>query len=580
MPNLNPFQDCLPIPDVVMPIGSNKNGHLTMKAKVKKIKLHKNLPATKVWSYHLAKGKIIKHGDGSSYLGPTIQVSRGDLVHVNWQNKIDSCDTLPYEVIKVPFTEGDTPIPQNIPGKANALPDTGAMNTFDKMRAPLRELRSALVTHLHGGRSQADSDGWPDDTAISGQTEHYTYQNDQSATMLWYHDHANHITRLNVFAGLAGVWLIRDEEEESLNLPDGDFELPLVIQDRNLDLDNADNFTGALLHKTEVTEGPAEFFGPYTLVNGKIWPKASVEPRLYRFRVLNGSNARTYRLMLLDELGNSLDARIWQIGCDQGMTENKISFPTDGLVLMPGERVDLLVDFSEYSNQKLYLWNSAEAPFSNAPITISPAGELASFLLNPTGISGSEDDRRPYPQIMRFDVEASASSSSHLVPPDPLWQVSRPPVGFAANMPIRLMALVEKPADPTVIDSTAMLVFWEYVEDTPKTPAPPGADIVRFSHIHPATDLLVPPKRYWKGAEEFYDRINWEVHLDDTEQWYIVNISPDTHPVHVHQVDMNVNQRYAIAIQPVPILLPSAQHYLSTLIKPALKIQYGLIPVK
>lgn len=304
MPNLEPFQDFLPIPDVVEHAANNAAGHrLTIKAKVKHVKLHKDLPPTEVWSYRMAEGVVIREGSGASYLGPTIVVNRRNIVKVRWANKIKAADytpgKLPYEVVKVDPTSVAPVIPQNVPGKEGALPSTD-----DKLRGQLQNLTASLVTHLHGGRTQADSDGWPDNIANTDQSADYLYHNDQAATMLWYHDHANHVTRLNVFAGLAGVWLIRDDEETSLDLPDCDFELPLVIQDRNLDVE-AGSFTGKLLHKTEVNGGPAEFFGPYTLVNGKIWPKASVEPRLYRLRVLNGSNARTYRLMLLDAQGTS-----------------------------------------------------------------------------------------------------------------------------------------------------------------------------------------------------------------------------------------------------------------------------------
>ena len=557
---LEPFLDDLPVPPVVKPFGGIFGAqHLAMKAKVKFVNLHQDIPLTKVWSYRLDEGTVVRPGSGRTYLGTTIVVNQGDLVKVSWQNKISPTERLPYEVVKVPYIDGATPLPQNSPGKdVNILTEAQ-----DHLRADIHNLRAALVTHLHGGRSQADSDGWPDDTVVSGQTAYFSYQNDQASTMLWYHDHANHVTRLNVFAGLAGAWLIRDEEENNLDLPDGDFELPLVIQDRNLDVDNTGNFTGALLHKTEVIDpadpnpdgpsgGPAEFFGPYTLVNGKIWPKTSVEPRLYRFRVLNGSNARTYRLMLLDDKGNSLDTLIWQIGCDQGLLKNKIPFPADGLVLMPGERVDLLINFAGYENQQFYLWNTAEAPFSNTPLTATYVNdvktELTTFLGDSNKPSGNELDRRWYPQIMRFDVTASTSGTSHIIPANPLVPSARPEVTFSPDMPIRLMALVEKPADPSVIDGTAMLVFWEYVEDTKKTPAPPGAELVSFSYIHPATKLPVPAKQYWKGAEEFYDQLNWRIHLGDTEQWYMVNVSPDTHPIHVHLVDAKVNQRYGYTL--------------------------------
>jgi FtsP/CotA-like multicopper oxidase with cupredoxin domain len=538
IPTLEPFTDFLTIPDVVEPIHTATEHHLTLKAKTKRVKLHKDLPLTDVWSYQLGVGKVIKPGVGSSYLGPTINVNRGEGVEVRWANKIKTDHhkpgKLPYEVVKIDPTQV-ADIPQNVPGKDGILSDSA-----DPMRLKLKDLSAFLVTHLHGGRSQADSDGWPDNTTRTDQSNYYSYQNNQAAAMLWYHDHANHVTRLNVFAGLAGVWLIRDEEESLLNLPDCDYELPLVIQDRNLDVE-AGQFTGKLLHKTEVNGGPAEFFGPYTLVNGKIWPKAAVDARLYRLRVLNGCNARTYRLVLLDAQGASQHANINQIGCDQGLMEYMVAYPPEGLVIAPGERVDLLVDFNGFQGQSLYLWNTAEAPFSNSlPITADPTAELAAYFANNLAGNIGDDGRRPYPQVMRFDVDALPSGNSQPLPNNRLWLPDHPTIELSPNMPIRLMALVEKP--PMDATGTAMLVFWEYVEDTDKTPAPAGAEIVSFSYVHPLTNLPIPPKNYWKGAEEFYDRINWKIHLGDVEQWYMVNVSPDTHPIHVHLVDMKVTQ--------------------------------------
>lgn len=554
MAKLKPFMDSLPIPDVVKPIGTSSNGHLTIKAKAKKVKLHKNLPATNVWSYRLDKGKVIKNGSGSSFLGPTVQISRGDLVNVFWQNKIDPSETLPYEVVKVPYIDGSTPVPpENVPGQ-DATTLTEAQ---DFLRAKAHNLQAALVTHLHGGRSQADSDGWPDNTSTPNQTAHYVYHNNQKASMLWYHDHANYITRLNVYAGLAGVWLIRDDEENSLGLPDGDFELPLVIQDRNLDLDSTNKFTGALLHKTEVTDGPAEFFGPYTLVNGKIWPKAEVEPRLYRFRLLNGSNARTYRIVLLASDGANHSDKMLQIGGDQGLADNLLTVSTNGLILAPGERADIVFNFDLFNNQKLYLWNTAEAPFGNDPTFIpDAASELAVLLAPGYNHVGNISDtaRRPHPQIMRFDVVKPLTGVSQVMPTADTWITPRMPLVFKQTTPIRLMALIEKP--PMSANETAMLVFWEYVRSSDVSP-PSGADIIDFSYFHPETNLPVTEK-FWLAAEEFYDRINWFIHQNNTEHWYIVNLSPDTHPIHIHLVDFKVNQRsnYDVYVNSSPTPLP------------------------
>lgn len=108
MSNLKPFQDDLPIPPVVKPYGGNFNAHhLAMKAKVKRVKLHQDLPPTKVWSYRLDEGAFVSFGSGNTYLGPTIVVNRSEHVNVRWQNKITPSETLPYEVVKIPYTEGD-----------------------------------------------------------------------------------------------------------------------------------------------------------------------------------------------------------------------------------------------------------------------------------------------------------------------------------------------------------------------------------------------------------------------------------------------------------------------------------------
>lgn len=550
MPRLKAFQDEMPIPEVVRPLpGVPTAHHLSISAHAENLKLHVDLPPTEVWKYRLNQGNVVHQGSGSTYLGPTIEVRRAEHVIVAWHNAINAITTLPFEVIKANADKAH-PVPQNEPGQVSAIPEA-----VDKVRNQMHGLHAALVTHLHGGRTQADSDGWADNTILSGQVAHYSYPNDQAATLLWYHDHCMHVTRLNVFAGLAGAWIIRDDEEHSLQLPHGDHEIPLIIQDRNLDTDAAGNFTGALLHKTEVNnaQGPAEFFGPYTLVNGKIWPKLTIEPRLYRFRVLNGSNARTYRLMLLDGDGNIAQRAVWQIGCDQGLMQNKTAIPDDGLVLMPAERADLLVDFASFAGKHLYLWNTADAPFGDEPANKPDArhvkAELLSLVADPTASADTVDpnnatNRRLFPQVMRFDVRAKTTGPSGVVPADPLWKTSRPALVFDDKTPIRFMGLVEAPpADPTQPDATTMLVFWEFVP-TSEQPAPPGAEVVTVKYWHPGKGAF-DTQKLWKAAEQFYDQLNWRVHLDATELWYVINLSADSHPIHVHLVDMTVNQRYA-----------------------------------
>lgn len=549
MPQLIPFVDEMPIPPVVHPVAGPHGSHdLQIAAKVKWVKLHSDLPApAQLWGYEHTVGKVVRHGRGDTYLGPTVEVRQATSVTVTWQNAIPAGTTLPYAVIKANSDPNTGFIAQNVPGYDGAIAEAD-----DKVRQQARKLQAALVTHLHGGRTQADYDGWPDNTIIPGQVARYTYHNEQAAAMLWYHDHSMHVTRLNVYAGLAGVWLVRDPQEDNLHLPAGEYELPLVIQDRNLDVGEGGAFTGMLLHKVEVNGGvgPAEFFGPYTLVNGKIWPKTPVAACLYRLRLLNGSNARSYRLLFLDDKGQNHNGSVWQIGCDQGLLEQKIPLPETGLILMPAERADVLIDFSAYTGS-IYLWNTADAPFGDDPTARPDAAqitqEVVNLIANPLVTAEAVDpanaDRlRLFPQVMRFDIGAPPPKGAS-IPPDPL-RSPLPPPDVSDKTTIRFMGLVEQPAEnPSMPDATTMLVFWEFVS-TAEKPAPPDAEVITIKYKHPVTgaDLI---QQYWKAASAFYDQVNWMVHLDSTEIWYIINLSGDAHPVHVHLVDFQVTQRHA-----------------------------------
>ena len=209
--------------------------------------------------------------------------------------------------------------------------------------------------------------------------------------MLWYHDHVMGVTRFNVYAGLAGLWIVRDERERELELPEGPpYELPLLLSDRNFDTDQAGNLTGDLLHKTDPEV--MECFSPFTTVNGTVWPHLDVEPTTYRLRLLNGSNARTYRLVLTRE-GEPDHERITQIGSEGGLLQAPVSIPGQGLVLASAERADLLVDFSDLApGTELTLWNTATAPFDGAGRRSREGGQGRSR--RPTALPGGDAHSR------------------------------------------------------------------------------------------------------------------------------------------------------------------------------------------
>jgi spore coat protein A len=213
-----------------------------------------------------------------------------------------------------------------------------------------------VMTHLHGGFVAGDSDGNPaltPDGFGPGQTQHVFYTNQQPqmpASLLWFHDHGLGATRLNVFAGLAAAYILRDQfdtgnEPNPIGIPGGRYEIPLVVQDRQF---NAD---GTFLYPTSNIPGVTwigEYFGDVMLVNGKVWPFLEVEPRLYRLRILNGCNAR---ILNLDIPGTNMV----QIGAEGGLWDAPV--PVNSLVLAPAERADVIVDFSPFRGQRVLLSN-------------------------------------------------------------------------------------------------------------------------------------------------------------------------------------------------------------------------------
>ncbi|GAA3387123.1 multicopper oxidase family protein [Cryptosporangium minutisporangium] len=220
------------------------------------------------------------------------------------------------------------------------------------------------VVHLHGGHTPADHDGWPTDLVmpLSGTHSHshshhpgritqgrrdYVYPLDQEAATLWYHDHRMDFTGPQVYRGLAGFHLVRDAVEEALPLPSGDREIPLMIADRAFASDGSLKYPA--MDPAGHTAGPMDdwiegVLGDVILVNGAPWPELEVVGARYRFRVLNASNARRYRLTL-DPPPPGGPAFV-QIGSDAGLLAAPVEH--GNVDIAPAERFDLIVDFSGY----------------------------------------------------------------------------------------------------------------------------------------------------------------------------------------------------------------------------------------
>ena len=185
--------------------------------------------------------------------------------------------------------------------------------------------------HLHGGHVPAESDGHPMDVIAPNGSFDYVYPNDQDAAFLWYHDHAHGRTAKTLYYGLVGTYVLNDEREEELDLPTGEYDVPLVLAD------HAFNKDGSFRYAENVDLG---FFGDTILVNGAVVPRMRVERRIYRLRFLNAGNARTYDL----RLGRGRE--MVQIASDGGLLERPVR--RTSVPLHPAERVELLIDFGKY----------------------------------------------------------------------------------------------------------------------------------------------------------------------------------------------------------------------------------------
>ena len=386
-------------------------------------KAHRDLPAATMWGYN------------GMWPGPTLEVRRGQPISVKWTNQLPTKHFLPLDY--------------TIHGEEESVPQV------------------RTVTHVHGARVMPDSDGYPDAWVTSDgragamrAADPCHYPNDQPATTLWYHDHAIGITRLNVYAGLAGFYLIRDPEEDSLNLPSGPYEIPLMIQDRSF---NAD---GSLLYPPAPNgTHPVwmqEFFGNAICVNGKATPFLEVEPRKYRFRMVNGSNARFYHLTLVpaDASGkpNGRPAEappFMQIGTDGGLLPAPLKMHY--LIFSPGERFDLVIDFSQHKGANLAMTNNAPAPYARGG-EIVPSDVMLFKVTKP--LSGTDTSSVPEALVPFYPLDPSLAVRERTLS---LVEMDRPSDGYT------MIGLLDKKHwdDPITEDPKAgSMEIWSFANTT------------------------------------------------------------------------------------------------------------------
>ncbi len=412
-------------------------------------------PVTTVWGYGDANNPAT-----FSYPGHTIVAHRGTPVKVRYSSELPATHLLPVDTT-----------PHCGPNTASCAP-TGR-----------------TIVHLHGGHVGPESDGYPEAWfTADGQTgpffnpEPFDYSNDQEAATLWFHDHALGITRLNVYAGLAAFYILRDDNEAALGLPQFPYEVPIVMQDRVFYPDGSLAYPNAPAPSIPGFEewpgGPSivpEFFGNTIVVNGQTWPFLEVEPRKYRIRFLNGSEARFYRLLL------SSGQQFFQIGTDGGFLNAPVA--VNQLTMSPAERADVILDFAPFAGQTITLRNTAKSPF--------PAGAVPNP--NTTG------------QIMQFRVTLPLSA----IPDPPLPANLRPVYG---------------PIQPLVPNAPSrQLILFE------------GTD--EFGRLKPLLGTVAA------GALEWDDDITENPAVNSNEVWEIHNTTPDTHPIHIHEIQMQIVSR-------------------------------------
>lgn len=239
---------------------------------------------TNVWKY---SGKVVKGNKDSLqnfddiYTGPVFRVKKGDKLRINFKNEIDE----------------------------------------------------STIVHWHGLNVPPEMDGHPKYVIENGEEYIYEFEVIDRAGAYWFHPHPHENTGSQVYSGLAGLFIITDDEESNLNLPSGKDEIPLIIQDRTFDSDNQ------LVYLNSPMERMTGFLGEHIVVNGKMNFKLDLDSKSYRLRLLNGSNSRIYKLAWSDGTPFTV------IGTDGGLLESPVK--KDYLTFGPAERFDIIADFSE-----------------------------------------------------------------------------------------------------------------------------------------------------------------------------------------------------------------------------------------
>jgi len=463
-PTVRKFKDPLPLLQAIAPYKQHDGAdYYTVSIEEASLQFHSEMPETPLWTYN------------GTVPGPTFLAKRGRQIVVTFTNNLPAGA----------YSPGGCPDPMVM----------GAAVGETNVPSPTSLADPLTVVHLHGSDSAPQFDGFPYDRIPPGASFTHTYPNDQPPTTLWYHDHSMGLTRINVYAGLAGMYIIRDDRERDLHLPSGNFEIPLIIQDK------AFNSDGTLF---QYFPWQPELFANTIAVNGRLWPKLQVTRGKYRFRILNASNARFFNLYLNPPSPATAPADFIQIGCDGGYLAAPVAVTPQSytfndvyaggapstivrkLLIAPAERVDVIVDFSRYAVGTIVtLQNDAPGPF--------PGGLVDPALAD----------------VMQFEVVAGPAHTHKL----PAKLIAPPVIRKQDVVKTRNMALVD----------------WGFLV----TAGTGGGPIGTPPPLYPYPTLLLNNLR-------FNDPLTECPVAGSTEIWNLINFAPDTHPIHLHQVQYKV----------------------------------------
>jgi spore coat protein A len=399
------YKDPLPIPPRIV-VPAAPEAELVIPMSQFTTQFAQGLPETTVWGY------------GGVSPGPTIEVESGTNLTVHWVNLLP----------RQHFLHVRPPGMHGMPGMPG--PDLPDVRT-------VVHLHGAVVSQPGISDKTHDNDGWPDLWIQPGEQQIAEYPNQQTARTLWYHDHAMQTTGRNVYAGLAGMYLIHDAYERSLNLPSGDYEIPLIFQSKGF------NGDGSLYYPSVTGQ---DYYGTVVTVNGKMFPYLNVEPRKYRFRILNASNSRTLAIRLINPADDSHGPAFYVIGTDSGFLEKTavLNDPANTqarrLNLAPAERADVIIDFSKYAGK--------------------------TFLLHNNSFTDEDDGEIPIPHIMQFRVADKATSTDTSQIPMQMKPIERLKPESAAQT--RQIVI----GDETAPDGTLMLMLNKMFWDDPITEFP------------------------------------------------------------------------------------------------------------